>query len=85
MSLSSSLNLSQNMRDSTLSVSFPSLNLSLQRIYPFKRKKVAGADKWYEKISFTYSGSLSNSISCKEQELMDKSLGETTQNQRLSP
>ena len=74
LSLSSSLNLSQNMRDSTLSVSFPSLNLSLQRIYPFKRKKVAGADKWYEKISFTYSGSLSNSISCKEQELMDKSL-----------
>ena len=74
LSLSSSLNLSQNMRDSTLSVSFPSLNLSLQRIYPFKRKKVAGADRWYEKISFTYSGSLSNSISCKEQELMDKSL-----------
>jgi len=74
LSLSSSLNLSQNMRDSTLSVSFPSLNLSLQRIYPFKRKKVAGADRWYEKISFTYSGSLSNSISCKEQEFMDKSL-----------
>ena len=74
LSLSSSLNLSQNMRDSTLSVSFPSLNLSLQRIYPFKRKKVAGADRWYEKISFTYSGSLSNSISCKEQEIMNKSL-----------
>ena len=74
LSLSSSMNLSQNMRDSTLSVSFPSLNLSLQRIYPFKRKKVAGKDKWYEKISFTYSGSLSNSISCKENELMNKSL-----------
>ncbi len=74
LSLSSSMNLSQNMRDSTLSVSFPSLNLSLQRIYPFKRKKVAGKDKWYEKISFTYSGSLSNSISCKENELKNKSL-----------
>lgn len=74
LSLSSSMNLSQNMRDSTLSVSFPSLNLSLQRVYPFKRKKVAGAEKWYEKISFTYSGSLSNSISCKESEILDKSL-----------
>ena len=74
LSLSSSMNLSQNMRDSTLSVSLPSLSLSLQRIYPFKKKKVAGSEKWYEKISFTYSGSLSNSISCKESELLDKSL-----------
>jgi len=74
LSLSSSMNLSQNMRDSTLSVSFPSLNLSLQRVYPFKRKKVAGAEKWYEKISLTYSGSLSNSISCKESEILNKSL-----------
>ena len=74
LSLSSSLNLSQNMRDSTLSVSFPSLNLSLQRFYPFKRKKVAGSEHWYEKISLTYTGSLSNSITCKESELMGTSL-----------
>ena len=44
------------------------------RIYPFKKKKVAGSEKWYEKISFTYSGSLSNSISTKESELLGKSL-----------
>lgn len=74
LSLSSSMNLSQNMRDSTLSVSLPSLSLSLQRIYPFKKKKAAGSEKWYEKISFTYSGSLSNSITCKESEIMDRNL-----------
>jgi hypothetical protein len=74
LSLSSSLNLSQNMRDSTLSVSFPSLNLSLQRFYPFKRKKVVGQEKWYEKISVSYSGSLSNSIVSKEDEIMHKNL-----------
>jgi len=74
LSLSSSMNLSQNMRDSTISVNFPSVNLSLQRVYPFKRKKVAGSERWYEKISFSYSGSLSNSISSKENELLDKSL-----------
>ena len=74
LSLSSSMNMSQNMRDSTISLSFPSLSLSLQRIYPFKKKKVAGSEKWYEKISFTYSGSLSNSISTKESQLLDKSL-----------
>lgn len=74
LNLSSSMNLSQNMRDSTLSISFPSLNISLQRLYPFKRKKAAGADRWYEKISLTYSGSLSNSITAKESELMNKNL-----------
>ena len=74
LSLSSSMNLSQNMRDSTISVSFPSLNLSLQRFYPFKRKKVAGQERWYEKIAVSYSGSLSNSITSKENELLDKSL-----------
>ena len=74
LSLSSSMNMSQNMRDSTISLSLPSLSLSLQRVYPFKKKKVAGSQKWYEKISFTYNGSLSNSISTKESELLDKNL-----------
>lgn len=74
LNLSSSMNLSQNMRDSTLSVNLPSLSISLNRIYPFKRKKVAGAEKWYEKISFTYSGTLSNSIVSKENEILHTSL-----------
>lgn len=74
LSISSSMNLSQNMRDSTLAVNLPSLNINLSRIYPFKKKKAAGQEKWYEKISFTYSGSLSNSITAKESEFMQKSL-----------
>ena len=74
LSVSSSANMSQNMRDSTLSLNLPSLNISLQRFYPFKRKKVAGTEKWYEKISMSYNGSLSNSITGKENEIMDKNL-----------
>lgn len=74
LSLSASANLSQNMRDSTLAVSMPSLSLSLNRIYPFKKKKAAGAEKWYEKISLTYSGTLSNSITAKENEILEKNL-----------
>ena len=74
LSMSMSMNLSQSMRDSTLSVSLPSLSLSLSRIYPFKRKKSAGDGKWYEKISLTYSGTLSNSITSKESEFLQKSL-----------
>ena len=74
LNLSSSFNISQNMRDSTLSLTLPSLNWSVSRIYPFKRKKARGEEKWYEKISLTYTGSLSNSITAKENEVFDKNI-----------
>lgn len=74
LNLSSSFNISQNMRDSTLSLTLPSLNVSLSRIYPFKRKKAMGEEKWYEKISFTYTGSISNSITAKENEIFKKNI-----------
>lgn len=70
LSLSSSFNISQNMRDSTLALTMPSLSLSLSRFYPFKKKKAAGKEKWYEKIAMNYTGTLSNSITCKEDYLM---------------
>lgn len=74
LNLSSSFNIAQNMRDSTLSLTLPSLNISLSRIYPFKRKKAAGDERWYEKIAFTYTGTLSNSITSKEDQILHKSL-----------
>ena len=74
LNLSSSFNISQNMRDSTLSLTLPSLSWSVSRIYPFKRKKAMGEEKWYEKISFTYTGSMSNSITAKESEIMQKNI-----------
>ena len=73
-SLSGSFNISQNMRDSTLALTLPSLNWSVSRIYPFKKKKARGEEKWYEKISFTYTGSLSNSITARESEILDKNI-----------
>lgn len=74
LSMSSSMNISQNMRDSSLALTLPNVSFSLQRIYPFKRKKLLGKERWYEKISFTYSGSLSNSISTKEDQLLKSNL-----------
>jgi hypothetical protein len=65
-SLSASMSITQNMRDSSLSVSLPNINVSMSRIYPFKRKVRVGKEKWYEKISLQYSGSFYNSIRCKE-------------------
>lgn len=74
LNLSTSFNISQNMRDSTLSLTLPSLNWSVSRIYPFKRKKARGEEKWYEKISLTYTGSLSNSITAKENEILHQNI-----------
>ena len=74
LNLSSSFNISQNMRDSTLSLTLPSLNISVSRIYPFKKKKAMGEEKWYEKISFTYTGAISNSITAKEDEIFQKNI-----------
>jgi len=74
MSLSSTVNLNQNMRDSMISLTLPDLNINISRFYPFKRKKSAGDDRWYEKISMQYTGHLSNSIETKEDKLLKSSL-----------
>lgn len=74
LSLSSSFNISQNMRDSTIALTLPSLSLSLSRIYPFKRKHAAGKERWYEKIALSYTGTLSNSITTKESKLLHSNL-----------
>lgn len=74
LSLSSTANLSQNMRDSSIAMTLPDLNISLSRFYPFRRKHAAGKERWYEKISMSYTGHLSNSISTKEDKLMHSNL-----------
>lgn len=74
MTLSSTANLSQNMRDSTISMTLPDLNISISRFYPFRRKHAAGDERWYEKIAMSYTGQFSNSINTKENKLMHSSL-----------
>ena len=49
-SLSTTANISQRTQDSTLSVSFPNINVTLSQVAPFKRKKSVGGERWYEKI-----------------------------------
>ena len=74
LTLSTTMNLSQNMRASSISMTLPDLNISISRFYPFKRKKMAGKERWYEKISMSYTGQLSNSINTKEDKLLHSSL-----------
>jgi len=74
LTLSGSFNLSQNVRDSSISVTLPNLTISMNRFYPFKRRKMAGKERWYEKIAMSYTGNITNSINTKENLLFKSSL-----------
>ena len=74
LTLSGTANLSQNMIDSTVSLTLPDLNISVSRFYPFKRRHAAGKERWYEKISMSYTGQLRNSIDTKEDLLFKSNL-----------
>lgn len=72
--MSTTASLAQRTQDSTLSVSFPNFTLSLSQIAPFKRKRAVGAERWYEKIKMSYTGSFQNSLTAKQNEFFKKSL-----------
>ena len=74
LSLSATANLSQNMRDSSLAMTFPDLNISLARFYPFRRKHMVGKERWYEKIAMSYTGQVSNSINTTENKFLHSNL-----------
>lgn len=63
-SLSMSASLTQRTSDSTISLTAPQLTINMSSLYPFKlwrqatlkrKGKVGGKEKWYEKISMSYS------------------------------
>ena len=74
LNIAGSTNLTQSLHDSSVSMTLPDLSISLNRFYPFRRKHQAGKEHWYEKISMSYTGSLSNSINTKEDKLFKSNL-----------
>lgn len=73
-SFSTTLNIAQRTQDSTLSVSFPNITISMSQSYPFKRKRAVGDERWYEKIRMSYSGQFQNSLTAKQDEFFKKDL-----------
>ena len=73
-SFSGTANIAQRSQDSTLAISFPNITVSMSQVYPFKRKRAVGAERWYEKIRLSYSGQFNNSITAKQNEIFKKSL-----------
>ena len=74
MTINASVGITQNMRDSSVNVTLPDLNINVSPFYPFKRRKQAGKERWYEKISLAYTGQISNSIRTKENKLFKSNL-----------
>lgn len=57
---------SQNVRTHDFTLSFPVVNFTMQRIYPFKRKKQVGKERWYEQIGLSYATSFTNRLNTKD-------------------
>ncbi len=55
-SLTMSALISQRTKDSTISLTLPDLSVNMSSIKPFKRKKASGKERWYEKITMSYTG-----------------------------
>lgn len=73
-SMSANMAVSQRTQDSTLSVSFPNLTVTMAQTTPFKRKKSVGGERWYEKIRMSYTGQFQNSLTAQQNEFFKKSL-----------
>jgi len=73
-SLNGSLRHSQNSRDTTISLTLPSLSLNMTQIYPFRKKGKSSDLKWYDKVGVSYSSSMENRVNIKEKKLMSSSL-----------
>lgn len=73
-SIAATANIAQRTQDSTLAVSFPNLTVNLSQVAPFKRKRAAGAERWYEKIRLSYNGQFQNSLTARQDLFFKKSL-----------
>ncbi|MCB0599943.1 MAG: LPS-assembly protein LptD [Saprospiraceae bacterium] len=70
---------SQNSNTKQISVTLPTLNFQMNRIYPFKRQKVGGKEHFYERISFKYDANMQNRVDASDSTLFESS---TWQNAR---
>lgn len=72
--LSASIDATQTSANKQVTLTSPNLSVSMGRIFPFKRKKRVGAERWYEKIGMSYSGQFRNTISTDEDMLFKSNL-----------
>ncbi len=80
VNLSTNVGISQSSRDSTVMLSLPNVVLSVAKIYPFRWGPVVGRQRWYQKISLSYTGTLNNDVTVKERDLFTPTMFEQMRN-----
>ncbi len=69
------MSVNQNSTTQEVTLNFPRMTFSVDRIYPFRKKESVGKPKWYEDITFQYNADLSNRLNGTEGDLFsDKNL-----------
>lgn len=71
-SMAISMNISQNSQTQAISANLPNVSFNVAKFFPLKRKIKMGKDRWYEKISMSYAGKLTNSVTAKENTIFDR-------------
>jgi lipopolysaccharide assembly outer membrane protein LptD (OstA) len=65
---------SYNIQTGLMNIQLPSLSLSSNTFYPFRRKMPSGAYRWYENISMSYVMEGSNNLNAQDTNLLKKSV-----------
>lgn len=68
--LAASLNESYNVQTGLMNIKLPSISLSSTTFYPLRRKEASGSERWYEKLSMSYSFSAENNIRAQDSDLL---------------
>ena len=74
LNLSIAANESYNAKNGLMNIKLPSLSLSTNTIYPLRRRNPAGAYRWYENISLTYSLNAQNSLNEVDSNILKRSV-----------
>ncbi|WP_460567794.1 putative LPS assembly protein LptD [Flaviaesturariibacter terrae] len=75
--LTLSANHSQNSVNRVINITLPDGNFNVNTIYPFQRRDVVGAQKWFEKLGVGYNGSFKNTASFVDTSFSIKKLVDT--------
>lgn len=70
--LSVNANADYNTYTQAFNISLPSLSLSVDQLYPFRRRNAVGKRRWYENISFNYNMVAQNQVNAYDTTLFDK-------------
>lgn len=80
-SLSANLSQSQNSQQKSMQFGLPNIVLNMSKIFPFKRSEAVGKERWYEKFSVSYTGSLQNRTNFQEDMYQTDKFGQVILNE----